>query len=135
MRESNVLINDVLMRAEERIELLTGLKVMLTAMERSDNQLQSIEDTINAACYIWRTNAPALVERSRKQPLPTMRSVLSLLLKNNFPNLTLNQIAQKIGVGDHTTALYNITQAQAHLSTGDQKFLMYYNPVKSLFKL
>ena len=58
--------------------------------------------------------------------LAEMRRCLSIhFFENSY--LSTTQIAKLVGCGNHTTVLFQLSQARGHRETGDKLFLYYYN--------
>jgi chromosomal replication initiation ATPase DnaA len=139
MRQNNVVVNDILILAEERIHCLTGLKVELFANEIASEQeiLPAHKQAINllaTACELWGISRQQIKQKNRVQPLPTFRFIASLLLRINFDKSVSDSfIAVQLGYNEHTSVLHGVQTAQTFLKNNDEYFLRYYNKVKHLF--
>jgi chromosomal replication initiation ATPase DnaA len=140
MRSENVVVNDILTRAEERIYGITGNKVVLFAQQVTDESALSSQqqavNLISSCCLLWGINREELKQKDRTQPLPTQRSLVSLLLRNNFKKAVSSTfIADQLGYNEHSSIVHGANSAKGYLKSNDEYFLRYYNKIKHLFNI
>jgi len=71
-------------------------------------------------CYKMKTRVRNIVE---------LRFIASILLRQHFPALTLQQIASYFGGQDHTSVINAISRAHNLLYVRDEQFIKKYNTV------
>lgn len=57
------------------------------------------------------------------------RQIFAVLIRDNFPNLSLKSIGVLIGNKKHCTILYSYNKAKGYISVNDKVFMPYYNAV------
>jgi len=67
--------------------------------------------------------------KTRIRTIVEMRHLAALLMRQNYPGITLQQIARLFGGQDHTSILSGMARAQNLIATGDQRFIKKYNTV------
>ncbi|GAA4465128.1 hypothetical protein GCM10023093_16780 [Nemorincola caseinilytica] len=73
---------------------------------------------MNPECYRWRTRVRHIVE---------MRFIASMMLRQYFPALTLQQIGAHFGGQDHTSVINGISRAHELIYVKDASFLKKYS--------
>lgn len=73
---------------------------------------------MNPECYRWRTRVRHIVE---------MRFIASILLRQYFPALTLQQIGAHFGGQDHTSVINGISRAHELIYIKDASFFKKYS--------
>jgi len=69
-------------------------------------------------CYRMKTRIRSIAE---------LRFIAAMLLRSNFPKITLHQVAALFGGQDHTSVISGLTRAYNLIYTGDQRFINKYN--------
>jgi chromosomal replication initiation ATPase DnaA len=112
--------------AQQQIKTQTGMRVTLLVCpseytnktpERMLTVLATALD-MSPACYRMKT---------RLRNISELRHIAALLLRTNFPGITLQQIATLFGGQDHTSILYGLTRANNLIYTEDPRFIKKYN--------
>lgn len=127
-------IRSILDSAENRIEEMTGLKVMLR-MERvptPDNNIDLGTVLIQECAKIWSVEIEYIIQRTRKKEPVAMRKVLSMLLRKRT-DLSLYKISQRLGFSDHADVLHAVKSGTDLLEVNDEVLIKFYEPVKHLF--
>ena len=73
---------------------------------------------MNPDSYRMKTKVRHIVE---------LRFVAAILLRRNFPTMTLHQIATLFGGQDHSSIISGLARANDLIYTGDPRFLKKYN--------
>ena len=73
---------------------------------------------MSPACYKMKTRVRSIVE---------LRFIAALLIRCNFPHVTLHQVASYFGGQDHTSVMNALTRGYDLIYSGDQRFIKKYN--------
>ncbi len=112
--------------AQRQIKEKTGMRVsmMLYSPEVGSKTPEEMLHVIALAlgmhpdCYRMKTKARHIVE---------LRFVAAVLLRRNYPTMTLHQIATLFGGQDHSSIISGLARANDLIYTGDPRFVMKYN--------
>jgi hypothetical protein len=134
----NPLIRDILEHTEKKIKYLTGVEVSITAsptteVEPIDEQIKAL---IEEACIVWGVKSTMIKQKTNYQHIVTMRKLVALLLRNNFPKSKLNtsEIAEYVGYDSGPSAVSHALKSCTNLlCVNDLVTLKYYEPIKHLF--
>lgn len=126
------IIDSILKQAEDKIIYMTGLTCHVKATLEENKNSDYITVIINRCCQAWNVEPSFIAERSRAKNRPLMRQVICLIVKMKFPNTKLWAIGEKLGNIDHTSVIHCVEKAKDHLTTKDDLFMKYYQPVESI---
>jgi len=73
---------------------------------------------MNPKCYTMKTRVRNIVE---------LRFIGAMFLRMNFPNITLQRIAELFGGQDHSSVISGLARAHALIYTADPRFMAKYN--------
>lgn len=112
--------------ARRQIKNQTGMQVnvvlypMETQPKTPEKMLRIIAIALDMSpeCYKMKTRVRSIVE---------LRFIAAMLLRNNFPEVTLHQIAAYFGGQDHTSVMNGLARAYDLIYAGDQRFIKKYN--------
>ena len=112
--------------ARQQIKDKTGMQVTVilypteATLKTPEKMLRVIAIALdmNPACYKMKTRVRSIAE---------LRFIAAMLLRSNFPKITLHQVAALFGGQDHTSVISGLTRAYDLISTGDQRFIKKYN--------
>ncbi len=65
--------------------------------------------------------------KTRAREVSELRFIAAVLLRSNFPQITLQKIGSLFGGQDHSSVLNGLSRAYDHIYTGDTRFLNKYN--------
>ena len=112
--------------ARQQIKNKTGMQVTIV-LHPVDDTLKTPEKMLkviaialdmNPVCYRMKTRIRSIVE---------LRFIAAVLLRSNFPKITLHQVAALFGGQDHTSVISGLSRAYDLITTGDPRFLKKYN--------
>ena len=112
--------------ARQLIKDKTGMQVTVvlyptdTTLKTPEKMLRVVAAALDMApeCYRMRTRIRSISE---------LRFIAAVLIRSNFPKVTLHQIAALFGGQDHTSIINGLTRAYDLIYTGDQRFIGKYN--------
>ena len=112
--------------ARQQIKDKTGMQVTVvlypaeTTLKTPEKMLRVIAIALDMTpeCYRMKTRVRSIAE---------LRFVAAMLLRSNFPKITLHQVAALFGGQDHTSVMSGLTRAYDLIYTGDQRFINKYN--------
>lgn len=125
-------IRSILDQAQNRIEDMTNIKMSVKAYRIDHDKNDKGNKLINKCCMIWGTDLEYIKEKVRNTERVIMRKIICMLLKNNT-ELSLKEIAKRVGYRDHSMCLDALRTGSDLLLVNDEIFLKYYEPVKHLF--
>ncbi len=114
--------------AQRQIKNRTGIKVHLL-LAASDNILKTPKQMLKVIAIALNMNPDCYRIKSRARNIVEMRFIAALLLRSNFPRLTLTEIATLFGGQDHSSVINSVARAHSLIYTGDEKFINKYNTV------
>lgn len=89
------------------------------------------QEGVRSICQAWGITEAALHEKTRREPIMTMRTIVGLYLRQEC-RLPYQQIGRYFDK-DHTTILHAVKNSYRFLQTNDEQFMTYYTPVHHLF--
>jgi len=112
--------------AQQKIKEKTGMRVNMVlyspeaGSQTPEEMLHIIALALdmNTNCYTMKTKARHIVE---------LRFIAALLLRRNYPTMTLHQIATLFGGQDHTSIINGVARANDLIYIGDPRFVKKYN--------
>lgn len=120
--------------AQQLIKDQTGMSVKLVAY-RTESTINSPEHMLGIIAEALNMSVVTYKMRSRLRDITELRFIGALLLKENFPTITLCQIAAFFGGQDHSSIINGIARAQNLIYSRDERFLAKYtNALKSVNK-
>lgn len=90
------------------------------------------QEGIRRICQTWGISESALHEKTRREPIMTMRTIIGLYLRQEC-RLPYQQIGRYFDK-DHTTILHAVKNSYRFLHTSDEQFMAYYQPVHHIFE-
>lgn len=112
--------------AQQQIKDKTGMKVnMLLYYGDADSKTPEGMLYIIATALGMKMNDYRM--KTKLRDIVELRFVAAVLLRRNFPTMTLQQIAAIFGGQDHSSIISGIARAHALIYTGDQRFVNKYN--------
>ena len=110
--------------AQERIKEKTPRRINLIPLENLGKTPQRMMHVIALALDM---SPEAYRMKTRIRNIVEMRFLAAALMRQNYPWLTLQQIAKLFGGQDHTSILSGLARVNALIETGDERFLKKYN--------
>ena len=112
--------------ARQQIKDKTGMQVTVvlypaeTTLKTPEKMLRVIAIALDMTmdCYKMKTRVRSIVE---------LRFIAAMLLRSNFPKITLHQVAALFGGQDHTSVMSGLSRAYDLIYAGDQRFIDKYN--------
>ena len=89
--------------------------------------LKSPEQMLDIIAIALNMSTDCYRMRSRERNIVELRFIGAMLLRMNYPTITLHQIAALFGGQDHTSIISGLARAQNLIYTGDTRFLNKYN--------
>jgi hypothetical protein len=83
-----------------------------------------------AICTHWDVSFDWVTDGSREKYRPTMKMILYMILKKNFPKARAIDFAKLMGHRNHSGVHHSLKRANRWLSLNDKLFMKYYEPVK-----
>ena len=112
--------------AQRLIKDKTGMKVTLMLCPR-ENIFRTPEQMLQVIAIALDMSPNCYRMKSRMRNIAELRFLGAMLLRINFPRITLHQIAALFGGQDHSSILNGLSRAHDLLHTGDPRFLRKYN--------
>jgi hypothetical protein len=129
------IVSYAITRAQFEIQQQVGIDVVL--VPRYPNKL--VEDDLKrlfeAMCECWNVQLSWVSDKSRANDRPIMRKLLWMAGKKRFPHISYCLLAKRTGAIDHAGVIKGIRSGYNWLDAQDEKFLKYYEPVKSYFEV
>jgi chromosomal replication initiation ATPase DnaA len=119
-------IRTIARSAYKQIKNKTGMQFTMmlcpteTTLKTPEKMLRIVAMALDMSpgCYRMKTRVRNIAE---------LRFIAAVLLRSNFPKITLHQIAAFFGGQDHTSVINGLTRAYGLIHTGDPRFLNKYN--------
>ncbi len=119
-------VRSIARSAYKQIKNKTGMQFTMmlypteTTFKTPDRMLRIIAMALDMSpsCFRLKTRARKIAE---------MRFIAAVLLRSNFPKITLQQIAAFFGGQDHTSVLNGLARAYELIHAGDPQFILKYN--------
>ena len=114
--------------AQQKIRKTTGMTVNVL-LYPNDDAMKTPEQLLHVVAMSLNMGSDCYRLRTRKRDIVELRFIAAMLMRMNFPNVTLQQIAGYFGGQDHSSILSGLTRAQDLIYTGELRFLTKYNAV------
>jgi len=111
--------------AQQEIREKTGLHMHL--MLPIQNIGKSPERMLHVIALALDMNPQCYKMKTRVRNIAEMRFIAAIFLRQNYPTLTLQQIAKLFGLQDHTSIMSGLARAYNLIETGDTRFIKKYN--------
>lgn len=112
-------------RQAQQITEMSGMRINLVApLECLGKTPQRMMHVIALALDM---SPEAYRMKTRIRNIVEMRFLAAVFMRQNYPWLTLQQIARLFGGQDHTSILSGLARANNLIEQGDQRFLKKYN--------
>lgn len=115
--------------AQRQIKDKTGMKVTLL-LYPSDNTFKTPEQMLKIVAIALGMNPDCYKMKTRVRNVVEMRFIAAMFLRANFPDITLNQIANLFGGQDHSSIISGLTRGHNLIYTGDLRFMTKYSTVQ-----
>jgi chromosomal replication initiation ATPase DnaA len=112
--------------AQRQIKEKTGMRVsmMLYSPELGS---KTPEEMLHIIAVSLGMNPDSYRMKTKVRHIVELRFVAAILLRRNFPTMTLHQIATLFGGQDHSSIISGLARANDLIYTGDPRFLKKYN--------
>ncbi|THU36900.1 hypothetical protein FAM09_18225 [Niastella caeni] len=132
-RKEISIVSHVISRAQNEIQQQAGIEV--TLIPRYSNKMveNDLKKLFEAMCDCWNVQLAWVSDKSRANDRPSMRKLLWMVGKKKFPHVPYCLLASLTGTTDHAGVIKGIRSGYNWLNVQDEKFLKYYEPVKSYF--
>lgn len=127
MTEPTATARSIARNAQQEIKQKTGLRMHL--MTPAPNMTKSPQRMLHVIALALDMNPNAFKMKTRIRNIVEMRFLGAMFLRQNYPTLTLQQIAKLFGGQDHTSIMNSISRAYSLIQTGDPVFVAKYNAV------
>ena len=94
---------------------------------------KDLKELFEEICACWGVKLAWVTDKSRANDRPVMRKILWMAGKRKFPHVPYVLLATLTGTIDHAGVIKGIKSGYDWLNVRDEKFLRYYNRVKSYF--
>ncbi|MES2701754.1 MAG: helix-turn-helix domain-containing protein [Bacteroidota bacterium] len=112
--------------AEQQIKTRTGMSISIR-LSPYDSSPRSPERILRVIAEALGMDASCFSVRSRRRDFSDLRFIASHILRQNFPKITLSQIAALFGGYDHSSIISGLARANSLLYIGDTCFADKYN--------
>jgi chromosomal replication initiation ATPase DnaA len=112
--------------AQRQIKDSTGMKVTLLLYPR-DNTFKTPQQMLKIVAISLGMNPDCYKMKTRVRNIVELRFIAAMLLRMNFPEITLIQIASLFGGQDHSSVISGLTRGYNLIYTGDLRFMTKYN--------
>jgi len=112
--------------ANKQIKNKTGMEVTLMVYP-IDSSIKTPERMLRIVALSLDMSPSCFRMKTRAREVSEMRFIAAVLLRSNFPQITLQQIGTLFGGQDHTSVLNGLSRAYDYIYTGDTRFLNKYN--------
>lgn len=127
MPQPTAKVRNITRTAERRIRQITGIDMHL--MVPTTEVCRSPQRMLHVIALALDMDPNAFKEKTRVRDVVEMRFLGALFLRQNYPTLTLQQIARLFGGQDHTSVVSGLARAYSLLRAGDERFREKYNTV------
>lgn len=132
-RKELSIVSHVITRAQFEIQQTAGIDVVLVPRYANKMVEDDLRQLFEAMCDCWNVRLAWVSDKSRANDRPTMRKLLWMAGKKRFPHVPYSLLANLTGATDHAGVIKGIRSGYDWLRVEDEKFLKYYEPVKSYF--
>ena len=119
-------VRNIARSAYKQIKNKTGMQFTMMLCP-SETMLKTPERMLHVIAVALDMSPGCFTLRTRARNIVEMRFIAAVLLRSNFPKITLQQIAAFFGGQDHTSVLSGLARAYNLIHTGDYRFLTKYN--------
>jgi len=125
-------VHNIARSAQRKIKNITGMNVSVI-LYPTDQALKTPEQMLKIVALALDMKYECFRKKSRIREITELRFIGALLLRMNFPCVTLNDIARLFGGQDHSSIINGLARAHSLIYTGDLRFVKKYNTaVKSV---
>jgi hypothetical protein len=130
-RKELSIVSHVITRAQSEIQLQAGIDVVLVPRYSNKRVEDDVRQLFESMCECWNVQLSWVSDKSRANDRPIMRKLLWMAGKKRFPQMAYCVLANLTGATDHAGVIKGIRSGYDWLRVRDEKFLKYYEPVKS----
>lgn len=112
--------------ARQQIKDKTGMQVTVV-LYPTETTLKTPEKMLRVIAIALDMSPDCYKMKTRMRNIAELRFIAAMLLRSNFPKITLHQVAALFGGQDHTSVMSGLTRAYDLIYTGDQRFITKYN--------
>jgi chromosomal replication initiation ATPase DnaA len=112
--------------AQQLIKDKTGINVTLVVC-RQETSHRTPEEMLQVIASSLEMSETCFRMKTRVRNIAELRFIAAMLLRSNFPKITLHQIAAFFGGQDHTSVISGLSRARNLIHTGDCRFTKKYN--------
>ena len=112
--------------ARQQIKDQTGMHVTVV-MYPADIAPHTPEKMLRVVAIALDMSPDFYKMKTRQRDVVELRFIAAMLLRSNFPKITLHQVAALFGGQDHTSVMSGLSRAYDLIYTGDQRFIKKYN--------
>lgn len=128
------IVSYAITRAQFEIQEQAGIEVVLVPRYANKMVEEDLSRVFESMCECWNVHLSWVSDKSRANDRPIMRKLLWMVGKKRFPNVSYSLLANLTGATDHAGVIKGIRCGYNWLDAQDEKFLKYYDPVKSYFE-
>jgi chromosomal replication initiation ATPase DnaA len=132
--QQQVVTRHIARTAQQQIKNKTGVGVTMLVYP-ADQTDKTPEHMLTVIAMALDMDPACYRMKSRERSIVELRFLGALLLRRNFPLITLQQIAALFGGQDHSSIISGITRAQNLIYCGDERFVEKYNIVSQTVNL
>ncbi len=112
--------------AEQQIKMKTGMRInMVLYSPEADGQTP--EEMLRVIAVALGMSTDSYTNKSKERYIVELRFIAAVLLRRNFPKMTLHQIGTLFGGQDHTSIISAVARAHDLIHIGDPRFVAKYN--------
>ena len=112
--------------AQRQIKMKTGMRVKLVFYS-AEADAQTPEEMLRIITMALGMKPNSYKLKTRERNIVELRFIAALLMRRNFPKMTLQQIATLFGGQDHTSIMNGVARANDLIYIGDPGFVKKYN--------
>ena len=112
--------------ASQQIKDKTGMQFTIL-LYPTETTLKTPERMLKVIAMALDMDPKSYKMRSRVRNMVELRFIAALLLRGNFPKITLSQIAALFGGQDHSSVISGLARAYNLIYAGDPDFIQKYN--------
>ena len=128
------IVSFAITRAQSEIQEQAGIDVVLIPRYSNKMVEEDLKRLFESMCECWNVQLAWVSDKSRANDRPIMRKLLWMAGKKRFPHISYCLLANLAGASDHAGVIKGIRSGYNWLDAQDEKFLKYYEPVKSYFE-
>lgn len=112
--------------ASRQIKDKTGMHVSIM-LYPTETRVKTPGQMLNVIALALDMDPKSYRMKKREREIVELRFIAAMLLRNNFSDLTLSQIAALFGGQDHSSVINGLARAYNLIHTGDLHFIHKYN--------